>query len=189
MIILYLNLFLCHEGFCDRGTKINCGVDNIWWSTWCGLFWVCLCQGLLLLIYTIILAWGRHNKLSLTYCFFLQVCWHFCRFFMEKQVMGEFVRILRISRTVIVSLQLLQTMSIVIQNLKNEHSICKWTAEMCCTESIFLPLHILLVWHFSPNFADYMFSNEHINHLITYSFDFCNEELLSYYISFLRCVS
>ncbi|KAK4355412.1 hypothetical protein RND71_024383 [Anisodus tanguticus] len=44
---------------------------------------------------------------------------------MEKQVMGEFVRILRISRTVIVSLQLLQTMSIVIQNLKNEHSICK----------------------------------------------------------------
>ncbi|XP_055822415.1 protein TRANSPARENT TESTA 9 isoform X3 [Solanum dulcamara] len=80
-------------------------------------------------------------------------------FFMEKQVMGEFVRILRISRTVIVSLQLLQTMSIVIQNLKNEHSIY------------------------------YMFSNEHINHLITYSFDFRNEELLSYYISFLRAIS
>ncbi|CAN4084970.1 unnamed protein product [Withania somnifera] len=80
-------------------------------------------------------------------------------FFMEKQVMGEFVRILRISKTVIVSLQLLQTMSIVIQNLKNEHSIY------------------------------YMFSNEHINHLITYSFDFRNEELLSYYISFLRAIS
>ncbi|XP_019255586.1 PREDICTED: uncharacterized protein LOC109234169 isoform X3 [Nicotiana attenuata] len=80
-------------------------------------------------------------------------------FFMEKQVMGELVRILRISRTVIVSLQLLQTMSIVIQNLKNEHSIY------------------------------YMFSNEHINHLITYSFDFRNEELLSYYISFLRAIS
>lgn len=80
-------------------------------------------------------------------------------FFMEKQVMGEFVRILRISRTVIVSLQLLQTMSIVIQNLKNEPSIY------------------------------YMFSNEHINHLITYSFDFRNEELLSYYISFLRAIS
>ncbi|KAJ8562465.1 hypothetical protein K7X08_011756 [Anisodus acutangulus] len=80
-------------------------------------------------------------------------------FFMEKQVMGEFVRVLRISRTVIVSLQLLQTMSIVIQNLKNENSIY------------------------------YMFSNEHINHLITYSFDFRNEELLSYYISFLRAIS
>jgi len=34
--------------------------------------------------------------------------------------------------------------------------------------------------------ADYIFSNEHINCLITYSFDFRNDELLSYYISFLR---
>lgn len=38
------------------------------------------------------------------------------------------------------------------------------------------------------NFADYMFCNEHVNFLITYSFDFHNEELLSYYISFLRLV-
>ncbi|KAL0374702.1 UNVERIFIED_CONTAM: protein TRANSPARENT TESTA 9 [Sesamum radiatum] len=80
-------------------------------------------------------------------------------FFMEKQVMGEFVRILQTSRTLIISLQLLQTMSIMIQNLKNEHSIY------------------------------YMFSNEHVNYLITYSFDFRNEELLSYYISFLRAIS
>lgn len=33
-----------------------------------------------------------------------------------------------------------------------------------------------------------MFSNEHINYLITYTFNFRNEELLSYYISFLRFV-
>lgn len=51
--------------------------------------------------------------------------WLLCRFFMEKQVMGEFVRILKISRSVTVSLQLLQTMSIMIQNLKSEHAICK----------------------------------------------------------------
>ncbi|KAL6575205.1 hypothetical protein OROMI_012490 [Orobanche minor] len=62
-------------------------------------------------------------------------------FFMEKQVMGEF------------------TMSIMIQNLKSDHSIY------------------------------YMFSNEHVNYLITYPFDFRNEELLSYYISFLRAIS
>ncbi|KAL3642809.1 hypothetical protein CASFOL_013624 [Castilleja foliolosa] len=80
-------------------------------------------------------------------------------FFMEKQVMGEFVRILKISRTLTVSLQLLQTMSIMIQNLKSDHSIY------------------------------YMFSNEHVNYLITYQFDFRNEELLSYYISFLRAIS
>lgn len=73
--------------------------------------------------------------------------------------MGEFVRILKACRPLIVSLQLLQTMSIMIQNLRNEHSIY------------------------------YMFSNEHINFLITYAFDFHNEELLSYYISFLRAIS
>ncbi|KAG6741069.1 hypothetical protein POTOM_056553 [Populus tomentosa] len=81
------------------------------------------------------------------------------RFFMERQVMGEFVRILKVSRTVSVSRQLLQTMSIMIQNLKSEHAIY------------------------------YLFSNEHINFLITYAFDFKNEELLSYYISFLRAIS
>ncbi|KAI3709072.1 hypothetical protein L2E82_38813 [Cichorium intybus] len=84
---------------------------------------------------------------------------NFFEFFMEKQVMGEFVRILRISKSAIVSVQLLQTMSIMIQNLKSDHSIY------------------------------YLFSNEHINALITYSFDFKNEELLSYYISFLRAIS
>lgn len=83
----------------------------------------------------------------------------FFEYFMEKQVMGEFVRVLKISRTITVSLQLLQTISIMIQNLKSEHAIY------------------------------YMFSNEHINYLITYSFDFRNEELLSYYISFLRAIS
>ncbi|KAG6434282.1 hypothetical protein SASPL_105906 [Salvia splendens] len=79
--------------------------------------------------------------------------------FMEKQVMGEFVRILRICKSLIVSRQLLQTMSIMIQNLKSDHSIY------------------------------YMFSNEHVNYLIAYPFDFRNEELLSYYISFLRAIS
>lgn len=85
---------------------------------------------------------------------------NFFEFFMEKQVMGEFVRILKISKNVIVSIQLLQTMSIMIQNLKSDHSIY------------------------------YLFSNEHINFLITYSYDFRNEELLlSYYLSFLRAIS
>ncbi|XP_029125832.1 protein TRANSPARENT TESTA 9 isoform X2 [Cajanus cajan] len=83
----------------------------------------------------------------------------FFEFFMEKQVMGEFLRVLKLSRTLSVPLQLLQTVSIMVQNLKSEHAIY------------------------------YMFSNEHINYLITYPFDFQNEELLSYYISFLRAIS
>jgi protein CLEC16A len=36
--------------------------------------------------------------------------------------------------------------------------------------------------------ANYIFSNEHINFLIAYPFDFRIEEMLSYYISFLRFV-
>ncbi|CAA7388074.1 unnamed protein product [Spirodela intermedia] len=83
----------------------------------------------------------------------------FFEFFMERQLMGEFVRILRVNRTKDVPLQLLQTISIMIQNLKSEHAIY------------------------------YIFSNEHINHLIMHTFDFKNEELLSYYISFLRAIS
>ncbi|XP_062184774.1 protein TRANSPARENT TESTA 9-like isoform X1 [Phragmites australis] len=83
----------------------------------------------------------------------------FFEFFMEKQIMGEFARILRISKLSRVSLQLLQTMGIMIQNLRNEHSIY------------------------------YIFSNEHINFLITYPFDFRIDEMLSYYISFLRAIS
>uniref|UniRef100_A0A251V4H3 FPL domain-containing protein n=1 Tax=Helianthus annuus TaxID=4232 RepID=A0A251V4H3_HELAN len=82
---------------------------------------------------------------------------NFFEFFMEKKVMGEFVRILKISK--IVSVQLLQTMSIMIQNLKSDHSIY------------------------------YLLSNELINFLITYPFDFRDEELLSYYVSFLRAIS
>lgn len=39
--------------------------------------------------------------------------------------MGEFVRILRVNRAKDVPLQLLQTISIMIQNLKSEHAICK----------------------------------------------------------------
>ncbi|XP_022636187.1 uncharacterized protein LOC106761988 isoform X3 [Vigna radiata var. radiata] len=83
----------------------------------------------------------------------------FFDFFMEKQVVGEFVRILKLSKSISIPLQLLQTVSIMIQNLRSEHAIY------------------------------YMFSNEHMNYLITYSFDFRNEELLSYYISFLRAIS
>ncbi|ESW10756.1 hypothetical protein PHAVU_009G235200 [Phaseolus vulgaris] len=83
----------------------------------------------------------------------------FFEFFMEKQVVGDFVRILKLSKSISIPLQLLQTVSIMIQNLRSEHAIY------------------------------YMFSNEHMNYLITYSFDFRNEELLSYYISFLRAIS
>jgi hypothetical protein len=84
----------------------------------------------------------------------------FFDFFMEKQVMSTFVRILRESKTITaVAVQLLQTLSIMIQNITSKHA------------------------------RYYLFSNEHINQLITYPFDFQHEELLAYYIIFLRTIS
>jgi protein CLEC16A len=50
-------------------------------------------------------------------------------------------------------------MGIMIQNLSDEHSI------------------------------HYILSSEHINFFITYPFDFRIDEMLSYYISFLRVIS
>lgn len=79
--------------------------------------------------------------------------------FMEKQVMAQFLNILKVNNNSDVALQLLQTLNIMIQSLQSEHAIY------------------------------YLFSNEYINNLITYPFDFQNEELIFYYISFLRTIS
>ncbi|KAG6542093.1 hypothetical protein Mapa_016511 [Marchantia paleacea] len=84
----------------------------------------------------------------------------FFDYFMEKQVMAHFLRILNDSnKNSSVAVQLLQTLSIIIGNIRSEHAIY------------------------------YLFSNEYINNLITYPFDFGHEETLAYYISFLRTIS
>lgn len=109
-----------------------------------------------------------------------------CRLFMEKQIMGELVRVLRTSRTLGVSFQLLQSMSILIQNLRKEHAICKLSVKEA---NLILKILKRFDGHFHNNlFADYLLSNEHMNHLISYSFDFRNQDILNYYISFLRFV-
>lgn len=55
--------------------------------------------------------------------------------------------------------QVLQTLSIMIQNLRSETSVF------------------------------YLFSNNHINDIVQLSFDFEDEEVLGYYISFLKTIS
>jgi hypothetical protein len=111
----FLNSVIC-EGFCYWGSEINCGVDDIWRSKWPELFWVRFLS-LFVFISVIFVVPG-----SLLYRI---VSLFYGRFFMEKQVMGEFVRILKLSKTVSVPLQLLQTVSILVQNLRNEHAICR----------------------------------------------------------------
>lgn len=38
-------------------------------------------------------------------------------------------------------------------------------------------------------FVDYMLSNNHVNEVICHKFDFSDEEVMAYYISFLKTLS
>jgi len=85
---------------------------------------------------------------------------NFFDFFCEKNILADFVRILgldRISKGV--KLQLLQTLSMLIQNIRRDTSLY------------------------------YLFSNNYVNQLIATQFDWGDEEILSYYISFLKSLA
>ncbi|CAI5954268.1 unnamed protein product [Closterium sp. NIES-64] len=86
------------------------------------------------------------------------------KFFVEQGVFAQFIRIMALANQPSpqcegVMVQLLQTLNLMIQNLKSEKAIY------------------------------YMFSKEHINNVISFPFDFSDEELLAYYISFLKTLS
>ncbi|XP_077235640.1 protein TRANSPARENT TESTA 9-like isoform X2 [Tasmannia lanceolata] len=80
-------------------------------------------------------------------------------YFMECQILAEFLRILKISRNSGIEAQLLHYLGIMIQNLDSEHAIY------------------------------YCFSNEYINSIILQPYEFDAGDLAHYYISFLRAVS
>ncbi|GHP09618.1 hypothetical protein PPROV_000835300 [Pycnococcus provasolii] len=85
----------------------------------------------------------------------------FFDFFLENQTLAHFKRILNQCgrRWGGVAVQLLQTLSILTQNLRSDVAIF------------------------------YLFSQNHINDIITHRFDFAQEEVRDYYISFLKTIS
>ncbi len=85
----------------------------------------------------------------------------FFDYFAEKRIMGQIVDYLLLDPAcpTRVKQQIIQTLSILISNTNSEMAI-------------FLIL-----------------SNNHVNDLIVHNFDFSNEELLSFYISFLKTLS
>uniref|UniRef100_A0A061S3S3 FPL domain-containing protein n=1 Tax=Tetraselmis sp. GSL018 TaxID=582737 RepID=A0A061S3S3_9CHLO len=85
----------------------------------------------------------------------------FFEFFLEKHLLKQFRRILSQpgARTGNVAQQVLQTLSIMIQNIRNETSIY------------------------------FLFSNNQINEMISIKLDFEDEEVLGYYISFLKAIA
>ncbi|KAJ6746004.1 hypothetical protein OIU74_028634 [Salix koriyanagi] len=79
--------------------------------------------------------------------------------FMERQVLAEFVRVLKISKNSRIEAPLLQYLSIMIQNMDSEYAIY------------------------------YCLSNDYVNNIITHPYKFDVGDLAQYYISFLRSVS
>lgn len=79
--------------------------------------------------------------------------------FMERQVLADFVRILKISQDSKIEGPLLQYLSIMIQNMDSEHAIY------------------------------YCFSNGYINNIILHPYKFDGGDLAPYYVSFLRAIS
>ncbi|GAM27116.1 hypothetical protein SAMD00019534_102910 [Acytostelium subglobosum LB1] len=94
-----------------------------------------------------VLIWGDQNNNSLF------------EFFLEKNLLGFFVAILDQKTSTEVIIQLLQTLSILVENLRSQMSIY------------------------------YLLSNNYINEIIIHKFDFSIEEVLDYYISFLKALS
>mmetsp|Transcript_22278 Transcript_22278/g.58078 ORF Transcript_22278/g.58078 Transcript_22278/m.58078 type:complete len:931 (+) Transcript_22278:1608-4400(+) len=82
-------------------------------------------------------------------------------FFLEHNIMVYLLNILQqpASRTGDVAKQVLQTLSIIIQNVRSETGIF------------------------------FLFSNNHVNNIVSSNFDFEDEEVLGYYISFLKAIS
>lgn len=80
-------------------------------------------------------------------------------FFLERQMLSHFLSIMKQQCGSFVIVQLLQTLNILFENIRHDTS-----------------LYFLL-------------SNNHVNSIITHQFNFNNEEIMAYYISFLKTLS
>uniref|UniRef100_A0A0K8S8S4 Uncharacterized protein n=1 Tax=Lygus hesperus TaxID=30085 RepID=A0A0K8S8S4_LYGHE len=94
-----------------------------------------------------ILIWGDQNDSSVF------------DFFLEKNMLSFFLNILKQKCGSYVCVQLLQTLNILFENIRNETSLY------------------------------YLLSNNHVNSIIVHKFDFSDEEVMAYYISFLKTLS
>ncbi|KAF0312325.1 Protein CLEC16A [Amphibalanus amphitrite] len=94
-----------------------------------------------------ILIWGDQNDSTVF------------DFFLEKNMLSFFLKIMKQKCGSYVCVQLLQTLNILFENIRNETSIY------------------------------YLLSNNHVNSIIVHKFDFSDEEVMAYYISFLKTLS
>lgn len=94
-----------------------------------------------------ILIWGDQNDSTVF------------DFFLERNMLSFFLKIMKQKCGRYVCVQLLQTLNILFENIRNETSLY------------------------------YLLSNNHVNSIIVHKFDFSDEEVMAYYISFLKTLS
>lgn len=94
-----------------------------------------------------ILIWGDQNDSTVF------------DFFLEKNMLSFFLKIMKQKCGRYVCVQLLQTLNILFENIRNETSLY------------------------------YLLSNNHVNSILVHKFDFSDEEVMAYYISFLKTLS
>lgn len=119
-----------------------------------------------------ILIWGDQNDSTVF------------DFFLEKNMLSYFLNIMRQKSGGLLSfvcVQLLQTLNILFENIRNETSLCK---AFCCNhkEDIYLIYFFFIL-------TDYLLSNNHVNSIIVHKFDFSDEDVMGYYILFLKTLS
>ena len=94
-----------------------------------------------------LMIWGDQNDDS------------FFHIIAERNILGYFLSIIKQKYHRSVTIQVMQTLSIMIQNISKQQSLY------------------------------YLFSNNYINDLVVHDFDFNDNEILAYYVSFLKTIS
>ncbi|CAF4104314.1 unnamed protein product, partial [Rotaria sp. Silwood1] len=80
-------------------------------------------------------------------------------YFLERGMLIYFLTYMRQKNGRFICVQILQTLNILFENIRNETSLY------------------------------YLLSNNHVNNIIIHKFDFSDEEITAYYISFLKTLS
>ena len=103
-------------------------------------------------------------------------------------MLSFFLKILKQKCGSYVCVQLLQTLNILFENIRNETSLCKYNIISKFNKTVFKLKYNYLIF-FLLYFSDYLLSNNHVNSIIVHKFDFSDEEVMAYYISFLKTLS
>ena len=88
---------------------------------------------------------------------------------MEEKILGDIISIIYQERSNETKVQVIQTISILVQNIHDEKSLCYFDLGLLCIV--------------------FILSNNHINNIITAPLDFQDEDIVSQYISFMKVLS